>query len=193
MLQLTTVSPLIVGTVGLVEGFPHPNDYSGEAAIPESSAPGAARADRCLDRSFRRRLIERRYLAGAEDNVGLSSVNAAYHCEQAKPPNTLEAGERNRTPLPPTAGQRRTAHASSPLGAWHARQGRIVIPPALTLPGPFVTDRYRAALAAFPVPFHGVRFWQGFLNEHGLAQVELGPPFLDRIVEDLVNYTCDSR
>jgi len=36
----------------------------------------------------------------------------------------------------------------SRLGAWHTNRCRTATPPVLTLPGPFVTVRYRPALAA---------------------------------------------
>ena len=45
-----------------------------------------------------------------------------------------------------------------------------MIPPALSLPGPFDTARCRPALAAYLF----AEFEQGFLNGHGPAQVGLG-------------------
>lgn len=64
--------------------------------------------------------------------------------------------------------------ASAQLGAWHAARGRTVTPPALSLPGPFVTAHHWTALAAYPSKGE---FEQGFLDGHGPAQVGLGPPF----------------
>ena len=65
--------------------------------------------------------------------------------------------------------------ASARLGAWHTTRGRIVAPPALSLPGPSVIATYcaRCWLRTFPAG----KFEQGFLNGHGPAPVGLGPPF----------------
>jgi hypothetical protein len=54
-----------------------------------------------------------------------------------------------------------------------------VTPPALSLPGPSVTICYQMTLAAYPVLAD--EFEQGFLNEYGPAQVELGPPFTHKL------------
>ena len=62
--------------------------------------------------------------------------------------------------------------ASARLGAWHTTRGRTATPPVLSLPGPFVTGHYCPALAARTFPCG--KFEQGFLDEHGPAQVRLG-------------------
>ena len=49
----------------------------------------------------------------------------------------------SETAAPPPPG------ASAQLGAWHAARGRTVTPPALSLPGPFVTGHCWPALATY--------------------------------------------
>jgi len=56
-------------------------------------------------------------------------------------------------------------------------RGRNATPPALSLPGPFDIARYRTTLAAY-LSFG--KFEQGFLDEHGPAQVGFGPPFTEK-------------
>jgi hypothetical protein len=81
--------------------------------------------------------------------VGLSPVSVIGHWEQATPPYTPWVGGKNRGVLLRGGLWKGPSGASALLGAWHTTRGRTVTPPALSLPGPFVTARYRTALAAY--------------------------------------------
>jgi hypothetical protein len=81
--------------------------------------------------------------------VGLSPVSVVSHCEQATPPHTPRVGGKNRDVLLRDGPLWEPSGASALLGAWHTARGRTVTPPALSLPGPFVTARYRTTLATY--------------------------------------------
>ena len=106
----------------------------------------------------------------AWNGVGLSPVSVLGHCEQARPPYTPRVGGKNR--MPPCGDF--PVPCFSTTGSLAPARGRTVTPPALSLPGPFVTAHYRTTLAAY---LSEGEFEQGFLDGHGPAQVGLGSPF----------------
>jgi hypothetical protein len=81
------------------------------------------------------------------NGVGLSPVNAAGHCEQATPPVTPSV--RRRQPHSPPRERSEIAPCFRRLGSLAPTRSRNVTPPVLSLPGPSVTARCRAALAAY--------------------------------------------
>jgi hypothetical protein len=75
-------------------------------------------------------------------SVSSAIVNRRDHLTPRGPEGrTVTFSSRTAAPQPPSA--------SAQLGAWHATRGRTVTPPALSLPGPFVTAHYWTALAAY--------------------------------------------
>jgi hypothetical protein len=75
-------------------------------------------------------------------SVSSAIVNRRDHLTPRGPEGrTVTFSSRTATPQLPGA--------SAQLGAWHAARGRTVTPPALSLPGPFVTAHYWTALAAY--------------------------------------------
>ena len=81
------------------------------------------------------------------DGVGLSPVNAVGHYEQATSPVTPSV--RRGYPHGPLRERFKTAPCFRRLGSLAPTRGRNATPPVLSLPGPSVTARCRAALAAY--------------------------------------------
>src|SRR5262249_47306132 len=96
------------------------------------------------------------------NGVGLSPVSVVGPCEQATPPHTPWVGGKNRGVLLRGGSLGEPPGASALLGAWHTGRGRTVTPPALSLPGPFVTARYRTTLATYlSCESSSKEFWTG--------------------------------
>jgi len=79
------------------------------------------------------------------NGVGLSPVSVISLCEQATPPIHPACPRRYPYPL----SRRRPVQCFSMCECLAPTRGRTATPPALSLPGPFVTARYRTTLASY--------------------------------------------
>jgi hypothetical protein len=125
----------------------HPSGYSGRAAIPKEDEAGAPYLRRRISWPLRVLLIGQPYSDSIRDVVGLHRSVSSAIVRRRHPPPTGTV--RQRSPCPRCRG----ASADAPMLHQVLEFGTPFrptrAPPVVSLPGPFATACYQAALAAY--------------------------------------------